>query len=225
METAKVTLRGKEYTGQVTDDDAMFFASMYYNESEQKLAEAGKEQEAFIQLSDRLKNAIDTSSDPKKAEQEITGNIALKIRRAIATNFETRKIVCWRLLECFPNLPNDMIYWVNENKFGIRLSMEELITLFMSVIAAAFKVGEELQQQEPTEVKEVASEVILEPIPDTETAVTPRTAEMGERTSQALELCSKDVSSPSSPIASSSVTTEIDRQIEELKLRKAKLLT
>ena len=192
METAKVTLRGKEYTGQVTDDDAMFFASMYYNESEQKLADAGKEQEAFMQLSDRLKNAIDSSSDPKKAEQEITGNIALKIRRAIATNFDTRKIVCWRLLECFPNLPNDMIYWVNENKFGIRLSMEELITLFMSVIAAAFKVGEELQQQEPAKVR---TEVVLEPIPDTETAVTP------------------------------SLTTEIDRQIEELKIRKAKLLT
>ena len=192
METAKVTLRGKEYTGQVTDDDAMFFASMYYNESEQKLADAGKEQEAFMQLSDRLKNAIDTSPNPKKAEQEITGNIALKIRRAIATNFDTRKIVCWRLLECFPNLPNDMIYWVNENKFGIRLSMEELITLFMSVIAAAFKVGEELQQQEPAKVR---TEVVLEPIPDTETAVTP------------------------------SLTTEIDRQIEELKIRKAKLLT
>lgn len=191
METAKVTLRGKEYTGQVTDDDAMFFASMYYDESEHKLADAGKEQEAFFQLSDRLKNAIDSSADPEKTEQEITGNIALKIRRAIATDFDTRKIVCWRLLECFPNLPNDTIYWVNENKFGIRLSMEELITLFMSVIGAAFKVGEELPQKEPLKVR---TEVVLEPIPDTEIAIVPE-------------------------------TNEIDRQIEELKIRKAKLLT
>ena len=139
MQEIKIVLRDKEYSGTVVDDDAIFFASMYYNDAEKQLAEEGKEQEAFIHLADRLSEYLAKSENQEKADQEFTGNIALKIRRETSTNFETRKMVCWRLLECFPDMDQSLIFWHNENKFGIRLSMEELITVFIQIIAVAFK--------------------------------------------------------------------------------------
>jgi hypothetical protein len=137
-EKVEVTIRDKVLTGIVTNDDAFFFMSFYYNDKEKELSAQGKDNEAASHLSDRLNERMKRTGNSKKENEAFITEMATKIRREIAHDWNVRKNVCWRLIECFPDIPDNLVFWESEKKFGIRLNVDELILLFMSVIAIVF---------------------------------------------------------------------------------------
>ena len=158
-----INLRGKEYQGHCTDDDAFFLASFYYNQREKELSDAGKEQDAFKALSERFAAQVQSPSGTREEnEQELGANITLKLRKVVNDDYNARKAVCWRIREIFPGIDDPtLVYWESETKFGIRLSMEELIKLFSIVMAAAFAPDQLQKLQE----SDRSSQVTNEPIP------------------------------------------------------------
>ena len=165
MQELEFSLRGKTIKGVVTDDDAFFFCSHFYNERELKLSVEGKEQEAIESLSDRFRERMENAENSKAGSDAIASDMAFKIRREISHNWETRKIVTWRLIECFPNMPEEMIYWHSDRKFGIRLDIIELIEVFMRVVTVVMEKLENGKQEkaETTAVEQIVPEVILMP--------------------------------------------------------------
>lgn len=157
MPKIELTLRGQKVSGTVTDDDGLFFASLCYDQNEKDLTAQGLEQEAFVALSQRLGDSLNSAK-----EQEVNANIALKIRREIANNWDVRKIVCWRLIECFPKIDPELVYWESDRRFGIRLSLEELMLLLMNVIVEAFA---ELKASTPSVPGDTSSQALKQSPP------------------------------------------------------------
>jgi hypothetical protein len=152
MEKINLTIRGHELRGDVLDDSAMLFFSLAYTDSAKKLAEQGKEEEALQTFVSEYEDRIANAKDQETEAIAINTEIAHRIRRTIRYNWEMRRMVCWELLKIFRDtVPKDLVYWNNENDWGLRLEMAELIEVTIRIIATAFtQVQEKIDKEKPT---------------------------------------------------------------------------
>lgn len=140
MEKFKVKIRNTNLQGNITDEDALYFASLFYDNYESGLAKDGKPVEAFLHLSDRYSSIVSKSGDQKKGAEELNANMMMQVQNIIMSNFEVRRMVAQRLRECLPDMDNSWVYVNSDSSFGIRLNIEELFTIIFKIMELAIKL-------------------------------------------------------------------------------------
>lgn len=152
MEKISVKIREHELRGDVLDDSAMLFFSLAYTDSAKKLADQGKEEEALQVFIAEYEDRLSNTKDQEKEAIAINTEIAHRIRRTIRYNWEMRRMVCWEMLKIFGStIPKELAYWNNENDWGLRLEIAELIEITIRIIATAFtQAQEKMETEKPT---------------------------------------------------------------------------
>jgi hypothetical protein len=138
MKQVTIDLRGKTYTGSITDADGIVFLSVLFNNAELDLLEKGKGEEALSRFQSRYITQISTKLDKAKRREQEEEKINLEIAQVIYQRIQrhtiTRSLIAARICECLPEMEESLVYWKSESKFGIRLDSAETMELFMSII-------------------------------------------------------------------------------------------
>ncbi len=144
MNNLTITLRSSDYSGTITDADGIVFLSVLFDNEELRLLERGLAEEAYARFQDRYTNKVQAQLDRAQSELEkqkigdkLDKELAQFIYQRIQRHVPTRSVVAARILECFPEIPENLVYWHSESKFGIRLNSEETMQLFLSIIKLA----------------------------------------------------------------------------------------
>lgn len=136
--TITVKIRDIELTAEVTNADGMFFLSLVYNEEERELVKQGRLEEAATKYSNRQKkrlNKAKTEEQRQALSEEMDKEMTIAVFQLIETDKKVRSQVAWRLREIFPAMPDNLVYYYDELRNGIRLDAEETLNLFLNVIA------------------------------------------------------------------------------------------
>lgn len=133
-----VKIRDVELAADITNADGMFFLSLIYNEEERELVKQGKLEEAATRYTDRQKKRLSKAKTEKQRQalsEEMDKEMTIAVFQLIETDKKVRSQVAWRLREIFPEMPENLVYYYDELRNGIRLDAEETLNLFLNIIA------------------------------------------------------------------------------------------
>jgi hypothetical protein len=136
--TITVKIRDIELTADITNADGMFFLSLVYNEEERELVKEGRLEEAATRYGNRQKKRLNKAKSEQQRQsmsEEMDKEMTIAVFQLIETDKKVRSQVAWRLIEIFPAMPENLVYYHDELKNGIRLDAEETMSLFLNVIA------------------------------------------------------------------------------------------
>lgn len=141
MKKIDIKIRDNSFSGEITDADGIVFLSVLFNDEEIKSLESGKSQQAIDTFKKRYVDRVEktlaqANTDKERAlvEQRLNEEIAQVIYHRIQRHPVTRSTIAARICECFPDIPDSLVYWKSESRFGIRLNSAETMDLFMKII-------------------------------------------------------------------------------------------
>lgn len=136
--TIELPKRNLSISADLTDSDGIFFLALLFNDAERKILEEGCHEEAALKFKTRMEKRLAKTKPGtearKELEDQMNEEITMQVYHQIERKKEVRSLVAWRLLECFPELPESLVYWHDPVKNGIRLDADETMQFFLTIV-------------------------------------------------------------------------------------------